>query len=224
MPHHHGTPVTPIPKAAQPVRSETGCDTTHSPNGPETTTNNPASGGASCALGHSPVGGAPCTRSCAPGVAQDTGRQGATGAGCGPEGGPAPRAAPTRTGPPRRTRTRQNKQRDAVSVRLSTTERTEVTAAADHTGASLAKFMAQSSLAAAADINRVAANLLDLRGTIRELMAARTDLARIGNNINQIAHAFNSGGDPVGAEAALADVRRAAARLEAAAHTLAERA
>jgi hypothetical protein len=84
--------------------------------------------------------------------------------------------------------------------------------------------MAQASLAAAADINRVAANLLDLRGTIRELMAARTDLARIGNNINQIAHAFNSGGDPVGAEAALADVRRAAARLEAAAQALAERA
>ncbi|WUH19530.1 MobC family plasmid mobilization relaxosome protein [Streptomyces sp. NBC_00448] len=84
--------------------------------------------------------------------------------------------------------------------------------------------MAQASLAAAHDINRVAANLLDLRGTIRELVAARTDLARIGNNINQIAHAFNSGADPIGAEAALTDVRRVAARLEAAAQTLADRA
>ncbi|WUH92250.1 MobC family plasmid mobilization relaxosome protein [Streptomyces sp. NBC_00433] len=97
-------------------------------------------------------------------------------------------------------------------------------AAADHVGASLAKFIAQAALAAAEDINRIAANLLDLRGTIRELIAARTDLARIGNNINQIARAFNSGGDPVGAEAALADVRRVAARLEAAAQKLAERA
>ncbi|MEC3995892.1 MobC family plasmid mobilization relaxosome protein [Actinacidiphila sp. DG2A-62] len=157
-------------------------------------------------------------------MAQDTGRPGATGAGCGPEGGPAPRAAPTRTRPQRRTRTRQNKQRAAVSVRLSTTERTHLKAAADHTGASLAKFMAQASLAAAHDINHVAANLLDLRGTIRELVAARTDLARIGNNVNQIARAVNSGGDPIGAEAALADVRRVAARLETAAQTLAERA
>ncbi|WUH92654.1 MobC family plasmid mobilization relaxosome protein [Streptomyces sp. NBC_00433] len=157
-------------------------------------------------------------------MAHDTGRQGATGTGCGPEGGPAPRTAPSRTRPQRRTRTRQNKQRTAVSVRLSTTERTEVKAAADHTGASLAKFMAQASLATAHDINRVAANLLDLRGTIRELMAARTDLARIGNNINQIARAINSGGDPIGTEAALAEVRRVTARLEAAAQTLADRA
>ena len=170
------------------------------------------------------MGGASCSRSCAPGVAQDPGRQGATGAGCGAEGGPAPKTAPNRTRPQRRTRTRRNKQRTAVSVRLSSTERGQVKAAADHVGASLAKFMANASLAAAHDINRVAANLLDLRGTIRELIAARTDLARIGNNVNQIARAFNSGGDPVGAEAALADVRRVAARLEGAAQTLADRA
>ncbi|WP_329134021.1 MobC family plasmid mobilization relaxosome protein [Streptomyces sp. NBC_01476] len=157
-------------------------------------------------------------------MAQVPGRQGATGDGCGPEGGPAPRTAPTRTRQRRRTRTRQNKRRPAVSVRLSTTERTEVEGAADHAGASLAKFMAQASLAAAHDINRVAANLLDLRGTIRELVAARTDLARVGNNINQIARTLNSGGDPIGAEAALADVRRAAARLETAAQQLVERA
>jgi hypothetical protein len=99
-----------------------------------------------------------------------------------------------------------------------------VKAAADHTGSSLAKFMAQASLAAAHDINRVAANLLDLRGTIRELIAARTELARIGNNVNQIARALNAGGDPVGAEAALVAVHRAAARVEAAAQVLAERA
>jgi uncharacterized protein (DUF1778 family) len=155
-------------------------------------------------------------------VAQDSGRQGATGVGA--EGGPNGKTSPTRARPQRRTRTRQNKQRAAVSVRLSTIERAKVKAAANHTGASLAKFMAQASLAAAQDINRVAANLLDLRGTVRELVAARTDLARIGNNINQIARTLNSGGDPVGVEAALADVRRTAARLEAAAQRLAERA
>ena len=179
---------------------------------------------ASCAFGHSPVGGAPCTRSCAPGVAQDPGRQGAAGDGCGAEGGPEPGTSPASARSQRRTRTRQNKQRPAVSVRLSPTERASVKAAADHVDASLAKFMANASLAAAQDINRVAANLLDLRGTVRELIAARTELARIGNNVNQIARAFNSGADPFGAEAALADVRRVAARLEAAAQTLAERA
>ena len=179
---------------------------------------------ASCAFGHSPVGGAPCTPSCAPGVAQDTGRQGATGDGCGAEGGPAPGTIPASARPQRRTRARQNKQRPAVSVRLSTSERAAVKVAADHVGASMAKFMANASLAAAQDINRVAANLLDLRGTVRELIAARTDLARVGNNVNQIARAFNSGGDSIGAEAALADVRRIAARLEAAAQQLAERA
>ena len=180
---------------------------------------------ASCAFGHSPVGGAPYTRSCAPGVAQDPGRQGATGDGCGAEGGPTPRTSPAASArSQRRNRARQNKQRPAVSVRLSTSERASLKAAAEHVGASLAKFIAQAALTAAQDVNRVAANLLDLRGIVRELIAARTDLARIGNNINQIARAFNSGGDPAGAEAALADVRRAAARLEAAAQTLAERA
>ncbi|WP_443054288.1 MobC family plasmid mobilization relaxosome protein [Streptomyces sp. IBSBF 2435] len=222
MSFRNETPAIPTPRT-RPVRDETSTAYAHSPNGPETT-ESLATNEASCAFGHSPVGGAPCTRSCAPGVTQDPGRQGATGTGCGAEGGPASRTVPTRTGPQRRTRTRQNKQRDAVSVRLSTTERTRVKAAADHTGASLAKFMAQASLAAAHDINRVAANLLDLRGTIRELIGARTDLARIGNNINQIARAINSGGGPIGAEAALADVRRVAGRLETAAQTLADRA
>lgn len=196
----------------------------NAPTHPEPIPTTPAPGGASCALGHSPVGGASCTRSCAPGVAPDTGRRGATDEGCGAEGGPAPRTSTTRTRPQRRTRTRQNKQRAAVSVRLSTTERAQVKAAADHTGSSLAKFMAQASLAAAHYINRVAANLLDLRGTIRELIAARTELARIGNNVNQIARALNAGGDPVGAEATLVAVHRAAARVEAAAQVLAERA
>ena len=223
MPRHHATPATPM-TASQPVRNETATGTAHSPSRPETTTKSPASSGASCAFGHSPVGGAPCTRSCAPGVAQDPGRQGAAGDGCGAEGGAAPRTSPASARPQRRTRTRQNKQRTAVSVRLSTTERASVKAAAEHTGASLAKFMANASLAAAHDINRVAANLLDLRGTIRELIAARTELARIGNNVNQIARAFNSGADPIGAEAALVDLRRAAARVEAAAQRLADRA
>ncbi|NJP47186.1 MobC family plasmid mobilization relaxosome protein [Streptomyces sp. PRB2-1] len=84
--------------------------------------------------------------------------------------------------------------------------------------------MAQASLAAAHDVNRVAANLLDLRGTIRELVAARTDLARVGNNVNQIARTVNAGGDPIGAEATLLAVRHAADRLEAAAQALTERA
>lgn len=222
MPHHHETPVHPITPTGS-VRDETGTNPAHSPNAVKAITT-ATSGGASCALGHSPVGGVSQSRSCAPGVAQEPGCQGAAGAGSGAEGGPGPRTIPTSTRSQRRTRTRQNKQRTAVSVRLSPTERAQLTAAADHVGASLAKFIAQSSLAAAQDINRIAANLLDLRGTVRELIAARTDLARIGNNINQIAHAFNSGGDPVGAEAALADVRRVAARLEAAAQTLSDRA
>ncbi|MGW5352501.1 plasmid mobilization protein [Streptomyces sp. NPDC004031] len=221
MPLRHETPAIPIP-VTRPVRDETGTASARPLNSPYST-ERPASGGASCALGHSPVGGASRAAASAPGVAQDTGRRGATDAERGPEGSPTPRTSPPRTSPQRRTRTRQNKQRAAVSVRLSATERALLKAAADHTGASLAKFMAQAALAAAHDVNRVAANLLDLRGTIRELVAARTDLARVGNNVNQIARTVNAGGDPIGAEATLLAVRHAADRLEAAAQALTER-
>jgi hypothetical protein len=193
------------------------------PDGATATTTNPAPGGASCAIGHSPVWGASRPRTCAPGVAQDSARQGADAGQHGAEGGPARKTSAVR--PKKgRARARQKKQRPAVSVRLSTAERAEVQTAAERAEVSLAQFMATASLAKAQEVNRGAANLPDLRGAIRLILATRADLARIGNNINQVARAFNSGADPYGAQAAYAEFLQVAARLDAAAAALAERA
>jgi hypothetical protein len=66
---------------------------------------------------------------------------------------------------------------------------------------------------------------------IDELVALRAQVARIGGNVNQIAHRLNSGGQPhpadtavlAQAEHALQDVRKAVAAIETAAHHVAGR-
>jgi hypothetical protein len=64
---------------------------------------------------------------------------------------------------------------------------------------------------------------LDQRGRVEELMAASAQLARAGNNLNQVARALNSGGQVAYADDAVARVLRAADRVEAAAIEIARR-
>ncbi|MCX4776815.1 plasmid mobilization protein [Streptomyces sp. NBC_01264] len=124
---------------------------------------------------------------------------------------------------PRR-RPYQRGQRPHVrNARLNDEELAAITAGAHAAGLTVAGFIAHAALAAARDIHKTAAEIASEREVVSELFAARRHLGYIGNNINQIAHILNSGGDTPQTDAALAAVHRAARRLEAVTQQLIER-
>jgi ABC-type Fe3+ transport system permease subunit len=69
----------------------------------------------------------------------------------------------------------------------------------------------------------VRARLTDRRELVAELMAATAHLARVGNNLNQVARTLNAGGEAVHAEVVLRLIARAASRVEEAAQQLAQK-
>ncbi|MGH4028737.1 plasmid mobilization relaxosome protein MobC [Actinomycetota bacterium Odt1-20B] len=97
--------------------------------------------------------------------------------------------------------------------------------AAEAIGLKTSGFIADAAVAVARTQGQgsLQARMLDQRGRVEELMAASTQLARVGNNLNQIARILNSGGHVDYAEEAVARVLRAAARVEAAAIEIARR-
>ncbi|MGW3493117.1 plasmid mobilization protein [Streptomyces sp. NPDC001020] len=112
--------------------------------------------------------------------------------------------------------------RDQVrSVRLTRDELDIVKRAAEAVGLKTAGFLADAAVAVAQGGPR--ALLLDQRGRVEELMSASAQLARVGNNLNQVARVLNSGGRAEYANDAVARVLRAAARVEAAAIEMARR-
>ncbi|WP_239096652.1 plasmid mobilization relaxosome protein MobC [Streptomyces sp. SID11385] len=159
------------------------------------------SGGASCRFGHSPVGGASEPEP-APGVAGPLPSQGARKA--------ATEDGAQRGGRRAKARIREREQRRAHSVRLSESELAAVSTAADTVGMSVAGFLAHSGLAAARDLDRTAATIADRRDTLTALFSLQRQLGHIGNNLNQVAHALNSGVYPTGLEATLTATRQAA--------------
>ncbi|MGE9695366.1 MobC family plasmid mobilization relaxosome protein [Streptomyces sp. NRRL F-5630] len=174
-------------------------DTSVPPQQPQSSTDR--SGGASCRFGHSPVGGASEPEP-APGVAGPLPRQGAREAAIGGGSRQGGRRA--------KARIREREQRRAHSVRLSESELAAVSTAADTVGMSVAGFLAHSGLAAASDLDRTAAAIADRRDTLTALFSLQRQLGHIGNNLNQVAHALNSGVYPDGVEATLTAVRQAA--------------
>ncbi|WP_326692317.1 MobC family plasmid mobilization relaxosome protein [Streptomyces sp. NBC_01795] len=123
-----------------------------------------------------------------------------------------------------RPRLRQSQQRDRVrSVRLTADELTDVQRAAEAMGLRVAGFLADAAVAVARAQDGPHTWLMDQRALVEELMRASAQLARVGNNLNQVARALNSGGETPYAEDALARVLRAAARVEAAATEIAKR-
>ncbi|MCZ4123652.1 plasmid mobilization relaxosome protein MobC [Streptomyces sp. H39-S7] len=80
---------------------------------------------------------------------------------------------------------------------------------------SVASFLAYAALKAAGDLNRTAAAIASEREVISELFAVRRHLNQIGNNLNQVAKATNSGADVLHATAVLNAVRAAAQRVDA---------
>ncbi|MFD0369491.1 plasmid mobilization protein [Streptomyces sp. NPDC127114] len=169
------------------------------------TTSTPATNrAASWRFGHSPAEGAsePVP---APGVAGFLPRQGAREEGAATEGGPQPDKR--RRGKPR---IRARKQRRAHSVRLSEREHATIAAGAETVGMSIAGFLAQSALAAARDLDRTAATIATQQDTLTSLFALRRQLGYANNNLNQAAHALNTGAYPDGLDATIDAVRHAA--------------
>lgn len=161
----------------------------------------------------------------APGEAGEARHQGAPGSEAATEGGSRPggeaTAAP-RTRP--RLRLRQSVHRDQVrSIRLTRDELALVKCAADSVGLMTAGFIADAAVAVARAQGGPQTWLLDQRGRVEELMAASAQLARVGNNLNQVARVLNSGGHAEYADEAVARVVRAVARVEAAAIEIAKR-
>ncbi|MFE4910798.1 MobC family plasmid mobilization relaxosome protein [Streptomyces sp. NPDC056652] len=125
--------------------------------------------------------------------------------------------------PRRRTRNPSERTRK-TTTRLSDTEKTEIAEAATKRGVTVARFLAVSGLSAARGCAPVHSND-QLDTAIDELAALRTALARIGNNINQIAFALNSGGQPCAGELehALGALTGLLARVDDAANDLVTR-
>jgi uncharacterized protein (DUF1778 family) len=110
------------------------------------------------------------------------------------------------------------------SVRLNDDEKSLLTAAATAAGTTLPAYLARSGLAAARDLDGTAAAIAGNRETVTELFAARRHFGHVGNNLNQVARAINSGAHPDELDAVLAATHRAVQRVQDAADQLLNRA
>ncbi|MEV7706958.1 MobC family plasmid mobilization relaxosome protein [Mesorhizobium sp. B2-3-3] len=125
---------------------------------------------------------------------------------------------------PRRRSRNPSERTRKTTTRLSDTEKAEIGAAAAQRGITVARFLAAAGLATARGSTTLHANER-LDSAVDELAALRTALARIGNNINQIAYVHNAGGQPRPGELdhALSVLTRSLGRLDDAANDLVTR-
>jgi uncharacterized protein (DUF1778 family) len=101
------------------------------------------------------------------------------------------------------------------SCRMNDDEYQLLVRAAAECHMTVAGFLARAALSAARDLERTAADIAGEREMLQELFALRRHLGQIGNNLNQVAKALNSGADAPQAEAVLAGVQRATTRVDA---------
>ncbi|MFB4193366.1 plasmid mobilization protein [Streptomyces carpaticus] len=111
-----------------------------------------------------------------------------------------------------------------IAVRFTPDEKAEITAAAKRTATFPAGYLAGAGLAAARGSTPPHHNH-QLDAAIDELAALRAQLSRVGNNINQIAHIYNTGGRPHPGELhhARTSLLRTLARIDEAADILVRR-
>lgn len=191
---------------------------------------NSVSGRASYRPRHSSPPGKRALAKPAPGVARADQHRGVLVRETATEGGSQPEETPSLRKPRAAKKTSRKRspkppshKRDYVcSVRLNGDEKTLLCAAATATRTSLPGFLARSGLAAAHDLDSTAAAIAGHRELIAELFAARRHLGQVGNNLNQIARAINSGGQPAEIDAVVAAVQRAVTRVQAATDRLLE--
>ncbi|MET8217529.1 plasmid mobilization protein [Streptomyces hirsutus] len=151
-------------------------------------------------------------------------REAASEGGSQPEGKPSPRKRrdAKKTSRKRSPKPPAHKRDYVCSVRLNGDEKNLLAAAASATRTSLPAFLARSGLAAAHDLDNTAAAVAGHRELVAELFAARRHLGQVGNNLNQVARAINSGGRPMEIDAVVAAVQRAVTRVQAATDRLLE--
>lgn len=184
---------------------------------------NPVSGRASYRPSYSSPLGKAAWPSPAPGVAgavQHRGaldRQAATEGGSQPGVKEPPRSRTSAAASPlaRKRSPQKNKRARICNVRLSDDEWTRLTTAARASRKSLPAYLVRAGLAAAEDAENTAAVIAGHRDLIAELFAARRHLGQVGNNLNQVARAINSGGQPAELDAVVSAVQRAVARVQA---------
>lgn len=119
--------------------------------------------------------------------------------------------------PPARNRQRKpsaSKRIHLIASRFNDAEKQALIDAAATCAMTPSGFLAHAALSAARDLTRTAAQVADEREVITELFALRRHLAHIGNNVNQVAKAVNSGAEAHHAEAVLDAVHRAARRVD----------
>ncbi|MEC4019695.1 plasmid mobilization relaxosome protein MobC [Streptomyces sp. H27-D2] len=109
-------------------------------------------------------------------------------------------------------------------MRLNDDEQALLSAAAQGARTSLPAFLARSGLVAAGDLDDTAAAIAGRRELVSELFAARRHLGQVGNNLNQVARALNTGGQPVELDAVIGAVQRAVHRVQDATCQLLDRA
>nr|WP_009996540.1 plasmid mobilization relaxosome protein MobC [Streptomyces clavuligerus] len=86
-----------------------------------------------------------------------------------------------------------------------------------------AGFLADAAVAVARTHGDARLWLTDQRALVEELMTATAQLARAGNNLNQVARVLNSGGHSDAVDQTVGRVQRAAVRVEAATVEIARR-
>ncbi|MFR9725063.1 plasmid mobilization protein [Streptomyces sp. MS19] len=183
---------------------------------------NSVAGRASYPFGYSTTGGV--SKGSAAPAGAGVRRRGAPDEEAATEGGSQPGTAGPQPGEGdgrRRSRRRryQNRRRPHVrNTRLTDDELARVTAGANAAGLTVAGFLARSALGAARDLNRTTAALADHRDVVAELFAARRHLGHIGNNLNQLTRAVNSGARPPQPQldAVLTATQRAVLRVQTA--------
>lgn len=97
---------------------------------------------------------------------------------------------------PRRRARNPSERAHKLTTRLSDTEYAEIADAAKRHAYTVARFLADAALAAARGRTSVRPDQ-QLAAAVDELAALRTSVSRVGNNINQIAHVYNAGGQPL---------------------------
>ncbi|MFC4030737.1 plasmid mobilization relaxosome protein MobC [Streptomyces polygonati] len=125
---------------------------------------------------------------------------------------------------PRRRARDPSQRTHKLITRLSFAEKTEIGATAQLRAVTVARFLAAAALTAARGSLPVQSNE-QLDAAIDELAALRTAVSRVGNNINQIAYVYNSGGQsrPGELDHALGVLTRIFVRVDDTADTLARR-
>ncbi|MCA1222285.1 plasmid mobilization protein [Streptomyces sp. 8L] len=109
----------------------------------------------------------------------------------------------------------KNKRARMCNIRLNDDEWSRLTAAAHSSRKSLPAYLVRAGLAAADDSENTTALIAGHRELIAELFAARRHLGQVGNNLNQVARALNSGGQPAELDAVVSAVQRAVTRVQA---------